>query len=169
MIRNATYTLISLIALHGLLCATARSAPSCHIDPAERDERVGAAAGCFVVAGGRLLVVRHRYNGKLGVPGGLARTGEKAQCAAHRETWEESGIEVEVGSLVKRFGNGFLMYACKPRQPIDPGQPLPVPASGRSEISEVLWVDPFAVKADQWRFVWQYRDIRRLFGTMVNP
>lgn len=100
-----------------------------------------------------MLVVRHLYNGKLGVPAGFAESGESAQCVAHRETWEESGVEVIVHGMLKRFRNGFALYECELADASAAGRDeLEVPASGRNEISQVLWMDPASIDVSQWRF-----------------
>ncbi|MDZ7840466.1 MAG: NUDIX hydrolase [Gammaproteobacteria bacterium] len=121
------------------------------------------AAGCLVRQGERMLVVRHRYGGGLGVPGGRAGSGENAQCVAHRETWEETGVDVVVHELVKRFGNGFALYRCVPvADAVSDADELEVPATGRNEITRVIWVDPRATQASDWRFPRDYPEILRL-------
>ena len=110
-----------------------------------------------------MLVVRHRFGGKLGVPGGRAESGESAQCAAHRETWEETGVEVVVHELIKYFSNGFALYHCTPvHAAATSTDELDVPASGRNEITQVIWIDPRAIRAEDWRFPRDYPAILRL-------
>ena len=135
-------------------------APPCTVASGAADGRVGMAAGCFVKQGARLLVVRHRYSGKLGVPAGFSDAAESAQCTAHRETWEEAGLVVEVGGLLKKFGNGFLLYRCRTLDAPPLREP---PARGSMEISAVLWVEPASTDAAEWRFNWQYPELMRLF------
>jgi 8-oxo-dGTP pyrophosphatase MutT (NUDIX family) len=122
------------------------------------------AAGCLVKSGEKMLVVRHRYGGKIGFPGGFAHPGETAQCVAHRETWEESGVSVVVHGLLKRLNTGLALYRC---EPVDgtrvAGDKLPVPPGGRNEITEVMWLDPHTTDASQWRFERDYPVILDLF------
>lgn len=121
------------------------------------------AAGCLVRQGERMLVVRHRYGGGLGVPGGRAGSGENAQCVAHRETWEETGVDVVVHEQVKRFGNGFALYRCVPVKDMATGaDELELPATARNEITRVIWIDPRATQASDWRFPRDYPEILRL-------
>jgi len=112
-------------------------------------------------------MVRHRYNGKLGFPAGRAAPRESAQCAAHRETWEETGMAVVVHGLIRRLGTGLALYSCELVDPAaaDP-QELTVPRSGLAEISEVMWRDPRATEADEWRFPRDYPVIIELFNGM---
>jgi len=111
-----------------------------------------------------MLVVRHRFGGKLGVPGGRSNAGESAQCVAHRETWEETGLDVEVHGMIRRFDNGFALYRC---ELVDPAaaavEPLPVPRGARSEVTQIRWVDPDATAASDWRFPRDYPLILDLF------
>lgn len=44
---------------------------------------------------GALLLVRHAYRRRWGVPGGLLNRGEEPETAARREALEEVGVEVE--------------------------------------------------------------------------
>ena len=135
-------------------------APPCTVASGAADGRAGMAAGCFIKQRARMLVVQHRYSGKLGVPAGFSNAAESAQCTAHRETWEEAGLDVEVGRLLKKFGNGFLLYRCR----VLKAPPLlEAPASRSMEISAVLWVEPDSTDAAEWRFAWQYPELMRLF------
>ena len=44
---------------------------------------------------GAVLLVRHAYRRRWGLPGGLLNRGEDARVAARREAFEEVGVEVE--------------------------------------------------------------------------
>ncbi|HSH43978.1 MAG TPA: NUDIX hydrolase [Arenicellales bacterium] len=118
------------------------------------------AAGCLIRDDGRMLGVRHRFGGRLGFPGGRARSGESAQCVAHRETWEETGVEVVVHEMLRRFGNGFALYRCEPLDQLD--ATIEVPASGRNEITQVLWIDPRDTRPEDWRFPRDHPEVLKL-------
>ena len=68
------------------------------------------SAGCLVVHENQLLLMEGRSG--FGPPGGAAEADESAQCAAERETFEESGVEVVAGELAATFDNGFHLYWC---------------------------------------------------------
>lgn len=54
-------------------------------------------AMCFIErADGALLLVRHSYRDRWGVPGGLLQKGEDAEDGARREVREEVGLAVEL-------------------------------------------------------------------------
>jgi 8-oxo-dGTP pyrophosphatase MutT (NUDIX family) len=49
---------------------------------------------------GRVLMIERADNGKWALPGGGQEYGESVSGAAIRETWEETGIDVEVSGVV---------------------------------------------------------------------
>jgi ADP-ribose pyrophosphatase YjhB (NUDIX family) len=55
-------------------------------------------------ADGRLLLVQDRENGLWGCPGGIVEPNELPADAAVRETWEESGVLVELTRVAGVFG-----------------------------------------------------------------
>ena len=63
--------------------------------PGQEDDR-RANAGCLIIQDDKVLLLTHRWGGKLGVPGGTREDGELAQCTAWRETREETGVAVTV-------------------------------------------------------------------------
>ena len=146
--------LASMLALM-LVWGNAPAQPPCRTS--FDDPEFALAAGCMIRYGHRMLAVRHRLSGKLGFPAGFAENGESAQCVAHRETWEETGLDVVVHAMLKRFGNGFVLYHCEltDARATDSDE-LAVPKSGVTEVSQVVWIDPHATTALDWRFPRQY-------------
>ena len=65
------------------------------------------SAGCLVVDQGDVLLVKI-MGGTYGPPGGSVDAGESAQCAAERETYEETGVIAHASELAKRFDNGSI-------------------------------------------------------------
>ena len=53
---------------------------------------------------GRLLLVRDAESGRWSCPGGIVEPGELPADAAVRETWEESGVKVELVRIAGVFG-----------------------------------------------------------------
>ena len=126
--------------------------------PGEEDDRRGNA-GCLIQSDGAILAIRHRLNNKLGLPGGTALDAELAQCTAHRETWEETDLNVKVGEYLAQNDAGFLIYRCRLDVVVNGSD-----GSSRSgiEVSEWLWVDESAMQPQQWRFPAQLELIREL-------
>lgn len=52
---------------------------------------------------GRVLLVKRSDNGRWCLPGGYAEVNQTPEQNARREVWEETGLEVEVGPLIKVF------------------------------------------------------------------
>ena len=117
--------------------------PDCHYRGAPAS---APSAGCVVVHKGLLLLAGGR-GGKYSVPGGSVASGESAQCGAERETWEETGIEVQARELAASFDNGFQLYWCDAlaaNPEIDVHRPL--------EIASADFVLPADFASLRWRF-----------------
>ena len=105
--------------------------------PGQEDDR-RANAGCLIVRDQQVLLITHRWGGKLGVPGGTLEPEELAQCTAHRETLEETGVQVLVG------------------EPLQEEVPLSLPAAARLEVSDIGWYSLADLRRADWRFAYQF-------------
>lgn len=123
--------------------------------PGQEDDR-RANAGCLIVRDQQVLLITHRWGGKLGVPGGTLEAGELAQCTAYRETLEETGVRVVVGERLQVMKNGFHLYRCAPAEPMLEGQPLQLPAQARLEVSDIGWYSLDGLDQNDWRFPYQF-------------
>ena len=113
------------------------------------------SAGCLTVVHGKMLVVDSRAGG-LTPPGGKTRADEPAQCAAHRETLEETGLDLIPGQLMAVFDTGFHLYACE----IHAGS-----GSIEAAVMEVkrgFWLDLADFDSVQWRFPGQDKVLREI-------
>lgn len=141
-------------------CDVNAKAPPC---PFQGSGDLAPSAGCFSIEEGKLLVVQGR-NSKLSPPGGSARGDESAQCTAHRETWEETGLALKPTELVDVFDTGFHLYRCE-RIPasgeIDPPQ--------RFEIRSAFYLAPDEFDAWDWRFPGQELVLRKLMHKLTGP
>lgn len=136
----------------------------CRIDR-DHYEDVSANAGCIIRVGQKVLTLNHRITGKLDVPGGTALDAEAAQCTAHRETWEETGFNVEVGEFLGENPRGFRFYSCELDGDYDDGTvELPVPSWSQVEVSSIQLVDPFYTSQKDWRYPDELVEIRRMFN-----
>lgn len=151
------------LALAGLAAACAESPPPCRVDTLHADTRRGDA-GCLIASDEKVLLVVHRIGGKLGFPGGGAHGDELAQCAAHRETWEETGLDVTVGPLVREFREGFLLYACDPGGEVTSTSAPALEAWSNLEVTELVWRD--AARETTWRD-WRFPAQRRAARDLV--
>jgi 8-oxo-dGTP pyrophosphatase MutT (NUDIX family) len=137
----------------GQACAGDRQAPAC---PFEGEGDSAPSAGCLVVVHGRMLVVESIYGG-VTPPGGKAARGESAQCAAHRETWEETGLDLHPGELLAVFDTGFHLYHCE----IHAGSGM-VELGPLKEVKDWYWLPVEDFDKVQWRFEGQGQKLQRI-------
>ena len=67
------------------------------------------AAYAVIQNAGAVALVTNRLSGKYYFPGGGTEPGERITDGLQREVWEEAGIEIETGPLL-RFAEDFLYY-----------------------------------------------------------
>lgn len=137
-----------------LLVGCGATPPPCHF----AGEPVSAeSAGCLVLKGEQLLLVKTHYGG-FGPPAGHTQTGESAQCAAERETFEEAGVEVVARDLVFAMDNGFHLFWCDQVGEGEPNIHRPL------EIAAAQWYPPSLFHGLDWRYPSQ----ATLFAELVN-
>jgi 8-oxo-dGTP pyrophosphatase MutT (NUDIX family) len=138
-----------------LLAACVRPAvPPC---PYEGAPDFAPSAGCLAVVHGKILVVDSRKGG-LTPPGGKALAGESAQCAAHRETFEETGLNLLPRQLVHVFDTGFHLYYCE----IHAETGLIAPEA--MEVKRGFWLPVEDFDKVQWRYPGQGEALAKLFA-----
>ena len=151
ILPGAIAALAAVAVLSG--CEVSAGPPPC---PYQLTGDRAPSAGCFSVEAGELLVVQG-LNDKLSPPGGKSENGESAQCTAHRETWEETGLALRPTKLLAVFDTGFHLYRCE-RFPgsgaIDP--PL------RFEVRAAFYLAPEEFDEWQWRFPGQQQVLKTL-------
>lgn len=131
----------------------------------EDDRR--ANAGCLILHDDKVLLISHRWGGKLGVPGGTREADELAQCTAYRETYEETGLAVTVGRRLAVMKNGFHLYRCYPEQVLSPA-PRPVPTSALAEVKALDWYPLESLDRDSWRFAYQFDLFLEVVGSAIR-
>lgn len=136
---KASWMLILITAL--MLSACSRQ-PACSVISGDMGV---PSAGCFVVDNGELLLVKI-MDGTYGPPGGSVDSDEPAQCAAERETWEETGVQVSAGELAAEFDNGFRLYSCE----VVSGRGIEI--SRPMEIQHADWYAPELFQHLKWRY-----------------
>jgi 8-oxo-dGTP pyrophosphatase MutT (NUDIX family) len=105
-----------------------------------RPRKLAAAGTICRDADGRLLVVYDRFRRLWTIPGGVVDADEDPAAAAQRETWEEGGVNVEIGRLLGVFASRWpdrliLVFAATPTTMVDHPEPL-----HPHEIGEVVWL-----------------------------
>ncbi len=116
------------------------------------------SAGCLTTSAEGLLLVQG-LDSRVSLPGGSSRPGESAQCTAFRETWEETGLQLQPRELLQIFSTGFHLYRCERGElsgEIDPPPRLEVQAA-------------FYLPTGQFdRYVWRYEDQKELLRLMLS-
>lgn len=103
-----------------------------------------SVAGIIVDDQGRALVIRRRDNGRWEPPGGVLELDETITDGLRREIAEETGLDVEVGSLTgvyKNMPRGIvaLVFRCTPHA----GELTLNP-----EVTEFRWLNPDEVQRE---------------------
>ena len=91
--------------------------------------------------------------------GGKAREGESAQCAAHRETLEETGLDLMPRQLLSVFDTGFHLYYCEIHARsglIEPDNVM--------EVRRGYWLSLDEFDEVEWRFPGQGDALRELIN-----
>ncbi|BFM16672.1 hypothetical protein R50073_28550 [Maricurvus nonylphenolicus] len=132
--------------------------PNC---PITENHIKAPSAGCLTLLDGHLLVIK-AYNGKISIPGGSVDVAESAQCGAHRETWEETGLHVRPQQLLRVFDNGFHLFECLPPTESMLGDTLKPPFW--LEIRQAFWLKP--ENFDQ--YTWRYPDQRHWLAEWIK-
>ena len=158
MSRLAPKVLLLLAALAALEAGCTVEAPACRVDPAFVDTS-RSNSDCVVRNGDRVLAIVHRFSGKLDLPGGRREGEETGQCTAHREAWEETGLDVTVGRLLIER-NSTMMFDCRLPANVDPARDFSVPPWGLVEVSGIEWVDPSEQEPADWRFPGELETVR---------
>lgn len=110
-------------------------------------------AGCLIRFDQRILLVTHRLTGKFDIPGGMQKTGESLACTAHRETFEETGLNVEVLFPVAQTTNGLLVFSCLADNMLNITHfPRPAPDFALVETTTLDLYDLFELDHSQLRF-----------------
>jgi 8-oxo-dGTP pyrophosphatase MutT (NUDIX family) len=114
------------------------------------------SAGCLALVHGRALVVQSRLGG-IGPPGGSAWDGESAQCTAHRETLEETGLDLMPVRLLHTFDTGFNLYLCDIHAGSGSIEPVHI-----DEVKQAFWLPVEEFDQHTWRFPGQGETLRQL-------
>ena len=143
---------LTVLFLVALVCACSKQ-PECSVTAG--GNKLAPSSGCLVVDQGDVLLVKI-MGGSYGPPGGSVNKRESAQCAAERETWEETGVEVRAGELAITFENGFQLYACESVSGRDITITRPL------EIKDADWFSGEQLRQLRWRYPDQGSIIQQL-------
>jgi 8-oxo-dGTP pyrophosphatase MutT (NUDIX family) len=154
-----TLAVLTVFYLACLVGCTRPYAPDCPYTGAV-DE--APSAGCFSLVDNKLLVVQG-MDGSIGPPGGSAEPGESAQCAAFRETWEETGLRLQPVEKIATFDTGFFLYDCARDEHSGEIDPPP-----RLEVRQAFYLPVENFPDWNWRFPGQQQLILTLINTRTR-
>jgi len=135
-----------LIACAASIAACGPTMPDC---PYRTEQPPVASAGCALIEGGALLVVAD-FSNRISVPGGSGEADEAPRCTAHRETWEETGLNVDVGKVEMVFDTGFHLFRCRLASPKATINPPP-----RLEVRRAWFLPLAQFSKFEWRYPYQ--------------
>jgi 8-oxo-dGTP pyrophosphatase MutT (NUDIX family) len=122
-------------------------------------------SSCLITDNGNLLVVVNRLSGKFDLPGGRGESDESAACTAHRETFEETGLNVNIVELAGVSHTGLHLFTCIQDAGFHaPDEVPPVPFWGKAEIKSIHWINPYELSLHDWRFPDQFVEVRAAFA-----
>lgn len=133
----------------------APSSPSCRIWQETATDSLldnASAAACLIRIDKSVLMIRHRLSGKLDLPAGGSERNESARCTAHRETWEETGFNLEVGKLLTYSSSGMPIFQCTGDSSLQAlADKVAAPDWSQTEVTELLRVNPFDINDEALR------------------
>jgi len=123
-------------------------------DSREYPERPIVGVGAVIVDGGRVVLVRRRYEplkGRWSLPGGAVEVGETLEGALAREMVEETGLHVDVGPVIDVFDRMTRDDAGRVRYHFVLVDYLCRPVSGAlragSDVDDAIWANGAALAA----------------------
>ncbi len=140
----------------------------CRVDAAQRESTAGAAA-CLIKIDKWLITTANRHSEKFDLPGGNAADSETAQCSAHRNTWEQTGFNVEVGAYLGQTETGLRVYDCRlPPAFTAELKSYPVPDWVNAEISAIRLHNPYELEHHDWQRGDELVNVRDWFNQVAN-
>jgi 8-oxo-dGTP diphosphatase len=122
-------------------------------DSREYPERPIVGVGAVVVEGGRVLLIKRKYEplkGHWSLPGGMVEIGETLETALTREMVEETGLRVDVGPVIEVFDRIMRDEQRRVRYHFVLIDYLCWPAEGSlragSDVDAAIWVDPATLR-----------------------
>lgn len=94
-----------------MVLANDRDSPDARRESRSYPSRPVVGVGAVVEAGGRVVLIRRRFEplaGQWSLPGGVLEVGETLEAGVAREILEETGLLVEVGPMIEVFDRILL-------------------------------------------------------------
>ena len=121
-------------------------------DSRQYPDRPIVGVGAVIVAGGKVVLIRRKYEplkGHWSLPGGMVEVGEPLETALTREMQEETGLVVDVGPVIEVFDRIMRDEQHRVRYHFVLIDYLCWPSSGTlragSDVDAAIWADPAAL------------------------
>jgi len=124
-------------------------APSCRVNANYVSNQQGPGA-CIVRLNHKLLVTQ-LHSGQYDLPISDSISDRSAQCSAHYEMWQQTGLNIEVEKVVGIQKNGTWLFACRLESGFDGTEaPFDPPPWSQHQIDKVAFIEPFTIELDSW-------------------
>jgi len=136
--------------------------PSCRVSANYVSNHQGAGA-CVVRLNNHLLALKLNNNlYDLAMSDSISN--KSAQCAAHNAMWLQTGLNVEVSSVVGLQADGTWLFACTLDAGFDGSEdPFPPNPATEKQIQHVEFVKPFSLDLYDWANPDQFIIVRDAF------
>lgn len=123
------------------------------LSSSEKLNKRGGNAGCLIVnANNEFLMSKSSRSGKYHIPGGTSEPNEDSTETAKNETFEEIGVEVEIGDLFNYVkDDNFYLYFCTTKGDINFNYKLD------GEVESVQWVNVLDADENTLRRASEYK------------
>lgn len=126
--------------------AEKHTAPSCRTSGTNAMQ--AGSAACLIKIDNKVLLLRHTSSNQLVLPQGSVESGESAQCAAHRHTWQLTGMNVEVQQQVSTLADGTPLFRCQQSSDLASfNDVIPAPEWAAPNVSSLEKILPFELDA----------------------
>ncbi len=106
---------------------------------------------CIVVEGHLMLSLQGQDNPHFTLPGGTRQADERAQCAAHRNLWEQTGFNARITRYLGQDPQGTAYFLCPLENGLGPADmPMPAPPWNTGDDIRLTYIDPFAITHKDW-------------------
>jgi hypothetical protein len=168
MINGCKLTIILVLALFVLSCRQQEFAqPSCRVNANSVSTHQGPGA-CVIKMNNKLLVTQltsRLYDLPIAQ---LSSNNEarftSSQCLAHQGMWQQTGLNVEVQSVVGAQADGTWLFGCTVSAGFDGTEaPFDAPPWSSHSVDKIAFVDPFEIDAHHWARKRQFTIVRDAF------